>query len=173
MKSITIYLCCLVSASFAFAGQEADNAKTQAQRCADAQIAKDYATVVSYTHPTLLKAAGGKEALRKGLESAMKQVEEQGIKFEKTIIRSASEPKRIGKALVSLLAQEVTLRIRDGKITQESTLLGYSYDEGKNWVFADTGEMDEATFQKYFPELKGVISLPKKKDPVIVNDKKA
>jgi hypothetical protein len=173
MKSITRYLCCLASACFAFAGPEADNAKIQAQRCADAQIAKDYATVVSYTHPTLVKAAGGKEALRKALESAMKQVEEQGIKFEKTIIRSATEPKRIDKALVSLLTQEVTLRLPDGKMTQESVLLGYSYDEGKNWTFADTGEMDEATFQRLFPELKGVISLPKKKDPAILNDKKA
>jgi hypothetical protein len=33
------------------------------------------------------------------------------------------------------------------------------------------GEMDEASFKKYFPDLKGVISLPKKKDPVTVKDK--
>jgi hypothetical protein len=172
MKLFTICLCCLLSASLAWAGPEAENAKAQAQRCADAQIAKDYATVISFTHPVLLKVAGGKNALRKGLESALKEVEGAGIKFEKTIIRSATEPKRIGKALVSLVVQEVTLRMPDGKLTQESTLLGYSYDEGKNWVFADTVEMDEATFQKYFPELKGAISLPKKTDAVMVKDKK-
>jgi hypothetical protein len=173
MKIITTYSCLLVSTLLAVAGPEAEAAKTQAQKCADAQIAKDYATVISYTHPALLKAAGGKEALQKALETAMKEVEKEGIKFEKTIVRSATEPKRVGKALVSQVTQEVTLRLPDSKMTQESVLLGYSYDEGKTWTFADTGEMDEAAFQKYFPELKGVISLPKKKDPVIVNDKKA
>ena len=96
----------------------------------------------------------------------MKQVEKQGIK----IVRSATEPKRTGKALVSKLTQEVTLRLPDGKMTQESVLIGYSYDEETTWTFADTGEMDEATF---LPELKSVLSLPKKKDPVIVNDAKA
>jgi hypothetical protein len=171
MKAASLFLSALLLTNAAAAGPEAEAAKKQAQRCADAQIAKDYATVVSFTHPALVKASGGKEALRKALEAAMKQVAEQKITFEKTVIRSAAEPKKVEKALVSTLVQEVTLRTGAGKLTQESTLLGYSFDGGKNWVFADTGEMDEAAFNKFFPDLKGIISLPEKKDPVLVQDK--
>jgi hypothetical protein len=171
MKQILTIILCHLVANVAFAGPLADTAKKQAQQCADAQIAKDYTKVISFTHPAIIKAGGGKEALQTAMESAMKGVAEQGIIFEKTVIHSATEPKKVGKDLVSQLVQEVTLRIPDGKVKQESVLLGYSYDAGKNWVFADTGEMDEATFKKFFPELKGIIDLPKKKEPVMVNKK--
>ena len=171
MKAGVPLFIAFLTATASLASPESDTAKKQAQRCADAQIAKDYGTVIGFTHPALVKAAGGKEALRKALEAAMKQVAEQKITFEKTVIQSAAEPKKVGKAMVSTLVQEVTLRTNAGKLTQESTLLGYSFDEGRNWVFADTGEMDEAAFSKFFPELKGIISLPEKKDPVLVQDK--
>ena len=156
----------------AIAGPEADAAKKQAQKCADAMIAKDYDTVVAFTHTNLLRSPGGKEAVRKAIESGMKEVAEQGITFEKTTIGSPSEPKKVGKALVSLVPQEVILRTKDGRLKNESTLVAYSYDQGKNWTFADTDQMDEATFFKYFPDLKGIISLPPKKEPVPLPDKK-
>jgi hypothetical protein len=166
--ALHILVSVLVAGAAAIAGPEADNAKKQAQRCADATIKKDYDTLISLTHSNIIKAAGGKEAMRKALEAGMKLVAEQGIVFEKTEIKSAAEPKKVGKALVSLVGQEVTLRTPDGKQRHESTLVAYSYDDGKNWVFADTAEMDEAAFYKYFPELKGVIALPPKKESVAV-----
>lgn len=165
-----IILLCFLFAAVAHASQEADNAKKQAQQCADAQVAKDYATVASFTHPALVKAAGGKKALISAIQSSMKQVVENGIAFEKTVVGTVDEPRKVGKSLVSLVTQEVTLRTPDGKLKQESTLVAYSNDEGKKWVFADTAEMDEATFYRFFPELKGVISLPEKKEPVVLAD---
>jgi len=171
MKATIQFGCCVILAASALAGEQADTAKKQAQQSADAQIKKDYATVVSFTHPVVIKAAGGKEALIKALEAAMKQVAEQGVSIEKTIIRGAEEPKKVGTALVSLVTQEVTVRMPDGKMVQESILLGYSYDGGKKWVFADTADMDEALYHRLFPELKGVIKLPAKKEPVTTKDK--
>ena len=155
----------------AIAGPESDAAKKQAQQCADASVAKDYDKVIAFTHPALIKLAGGKEALRKALEAALKQVAELGVSIEKTAIRGATEPKKVGSALVSLVTQEATVRTGDGKLTQESTLIAYSYDNGKNWVFADTAEMDQRMYEKLFPELKGVIALPEKKEPVSAKDK--
>ena len=154
-----------------FAGELADGAKKQAQESADASVKKDYPKVISFTHPALIKAAGGKEALTKALETAMKQVAAQGVSIEKVVARSAEEPKKVGNALVSLVTQEATVRMPDGKMTQESVLLGYSYDNGKNWVFADTADLDEVTYHRLFPELKGVIKLPAKKEPVMTKDK--
>jgi hypothetical protein len=171
MKTLIVLAAAALVTCNTFAGPLADSAKADAQKCADAQITKDYAKVVSFTHPALVKAAGGKEALLKALEAAMKEVAKQGIAFEKTVIPSATEPKKVGNALVSQVTQQVTLRVPDGRLTQESTLLGFSYDEGKNWVFADTVEMDEAAYDKLFPELKGVIPLPKKKEPVLEKKK--
>ena len=129
-------------------------------------IKKDFDTVLAFTHTNLLNSGGGKEAVRKAIENGMKEVAKQGISFEKTTIGSPSEPKKVGKALVSLVPQEVILRTREGRIKNESTLVAYSYDQGRNWMFADTDQMDEATFFKYFPDLKGIISLPPKKEPV-------
>lgn len=166
LMPLLILVHCLASAS-----PESDAAKKQAQQCADASVAKDYEKVIGFTHPALIKIAGGKEALRKALEAAMKQLAELGISIEKTGIKSATDPKKVGNALVSLVTQEATVRTKDGKVTQESILIAYSYDKGKNWVFADTAEMDQATYEKLFPELKGVIALPEKKDPVTAKDK--
>jgi hypothetical protein len=171
MKPIIKFGCCLLFAGSVLAGEHADAAKKQAQQCADAQVKKDYAKVVSFTHPALVKAAGGKEALTKALEAAMKEVAKQGVSIEKTVIRGAEEPKKVGTALVSLVTQEVTIKIPDARMTQESILLGYSYDSGKNWVFADTADLDEARYHQLFPELKGVIKLPPKKEPVTTKDK--
>jgi hypothetical protein len=50
-------------------------------------------------------------------------------------------------------------------------LVSLAYDAGKNWVFADTADLDEAMYHRLFPELKGMIKLPAKKDPVITKDK--
>jgi len=172
MKTAVQILGAVLMAGVALAAPDADMVKKQAQQCADAMVAKNYDAIVNFTHPNLLKAAGGKEAVRKALEASMKEVTTQGIAFEKTTIGSASEPKKVGKALVSLVGQEVVLRTPQGRQKHESTLVAYSYDDGKNWVFADTDQMDEATFFKYFPELKGVIALPPKKEPVKLPEKK-
>lgn len=161
----------ILTTSLSFGSPETDAARKQAQQCCDATVKKDYDKVIAFTHPNLIKMAGGKEAIRKALEAGMKEVAEAGVSIETAVVRSAAEPKKVGKALVSLISQEVILRTSDGKLSQESTLIGYSYDQGKNWVFADTGGIDEATFQKLFPDLKGVISLPSKKDPVPIKDK--
>ena len=149
----------------ALASPETDAAKKQAQQCADASVAKDYDKVIAFTHPALIKVAGGKEALRKALEAAIKQLAELGVSIEKTSIRSATEPKKVGSALVSLVTQEATVRTADVQLTQESVLIAYSYDNGKNWVFADTTGMDKVMYEKLFPELKNVIALPEKKEP--------
>ena len=141
----------------AVAGPETDAAKKQAQQCADASVAKDYDKVIEFTHPALVKLAGGKEALRKALEAAMKQAAELGVSIENTSIRGATEPKTVGKALVCLVTQDATVRTGNGKLTQESTLIAYSYDKGKNWVFADTAEMNQnnrdAVTQKLLSDL--------------------
>lgn len=156
----------------AIASPETDAAKKQAQQCADASVAKDYDKVIGFTHPALIKVAGGKEALRKALEAAMKQAAELGVSIEKTSIGGVTAPKNVGNALVSLVTQEATVRTGEGKLMQESILIAYSYDKGKNWVFADTAEMDQNMYEKLFPELKGVIPLPEKKEPVSVKEKK-
>ena len=172
MKRIALSILSLITiCSLSFAGPESDAAKKQAQQCADASLAKDYDKVIGFTHPNLIKFAGGKEALRKALEAAMKEAAAAGVTIEKTTIRSATEPKKVGKALVCLVTQEANVRTADSKLMQESTLIAYSYDQGKNWVFTDTADMDEAMYHKLFPDLKGVIPLPEKKELVTIKEK--
>src|SRR6266436_2315204 len=45
--------------------------KQEAQKCAKAVLASDYGSIVLYTHPRIVKAMGGKEAMIEILKNGM------------------------------------------------------------------------------------------------------
>lgn len=172
MKSLLLAF--LLGACAAAASQEAVvTIKQEAQKCARALLAADYDSVVAYTHPRIVKAMGGKEAMLATLKQGMAQMKAGGASFLDVTIGQPSSPKRIGPWMTSIIPQHLVLKVPDGKLHSDSSLLGISEDEGRHWVFIDLGQVKKEQLDEMFPELAGKVTPPEKKPPVFKKDEGA
>lgn len=147
--------------------------KQEAQKCSKALLAGDYDSFVAYTHPRIVKAMGGKDAMIATLKQGMSQMKAGGATFLDVTIGQPSNPKRIGPWMTSIIPQHLVLKVPDGKLYSDSTLLGISEDDGKHWVFLDLGQVKKDQLDETFPELAGKITPPEKKPPVFKKDEGA
>jgi hypothetical protein len=105
-------------------------------------------------------------ALKKG----MAQMRAEGAGFLDVTIGQPEAPKKIGAWMTSRVSQHLVMKVRGGKLYQDSTLLGISEDEGKSWSFVDLGPISKEQFRQVFPELDGKITIPEKKEPEFKKD---
>ena len=144
--------------------------KQEAQRCADALIAGDYDAVAGYTHPRILSRMGGKEAMLQVMKRGTDDMRVNGITILGAKMGNPQEPKTVGTWTVSLLPQQIVMKVPGGKLQQDSHLLGVTEDEGRTWFFIDVGSITKAQFEEVFPELRGKVALPERKKPVFSKD---
>lgn len=168
MRSVIALVFSLFLPVLTFGASLVENVQKQAQECTTASLKRDWDKVISFTHPALIKMSGGKRALEQTLVKTYQEFDKQGIVFEKLEISTPGEPAKVGKNLYAHVPQTAILRINGKRIKSESVMLGFSSDGGKKWTFTDTAEMSEALYQQLFPELPGLIPLPPKKDPVVL-----
>ncbi|MCD6049824.1 MAG: hypothetical protein K0Q55_1227 [Verrucomicrobia bacterium] len=168
MKPVLALVISLLLPILTFGASVVENAQKQAQECVTASMKRDWPTVVSYTHPTLVKMSGGKRALEQTLVKTYQELDKQGVVFEKVEVSMPGEPVKVGKNLIVHVPQTAILRINGKRIQSESVLIGLSSNDGKKWTFTDTVEMSEALYQQIFPDLQGLIPLPAKKDPIVL-----
>jgi hypothetical protein len=148
--------------------------KEEAQKCAKALLAGDCDSVVAYTHPRIVKAMGGKEAMITALKQGMSQMQADGTRFLEATVGQPGNPKRIGAWMTSMIPQHLVLKVSGGKLYKDSSLLGISEDDGKHWVFVDLGgNVTKDQLGELFPELDNKIAIPEKKPPVFKKDEGA
>jgi hypothetical protein len=154
----------------AFAQGDTSKIKQEAQRCANALLTSDYERVVAYTHKRVIAGVGGRETMIAKLKAGTEQMRAQGISFTRVEIGEPQKPRKIGEWFCALVPQKIVMKVPDGRLEQESHLLGISEDEGKSWVFLDVGPISKEQLSQVFPEFNGKIELPEKQKPVFKKD---
>ncbi len=163
----------IAAAPMMVSGQElVTTIKQEAQKCANAALTNDFEGIVAYTHPRIVTQIGGKEAMIGILKSGTDQMHANGIKLVEVTIGTPEAPKTVGSWITSTVSQHIVMKVPDGKLYRDSFLLGISEDSGKHWVFVDLGPITQEQLEQVFPELKGKIAVPEKKEPVFKKDEK-
>jgi hypothetical protein len=172
MKKLLLSLLVAVFPVFAVAEEMSAVVKREAQACTKALLASDYDGIVRYTHPRIIAGMGGKEEMIALIKRGVAEMKTEGLAIEKATVTGAGEPKPVGDWLISLVSQELVMRVPKGRLQQDAVLLGISENLGKSWVFVDLGPQTKSTFATLFPELDGKFPFPERKEPVFKADSK-
>lgn len=140
--------------------------EAQANRMAQSLIKKDYKTFAEYTHPKVVEMMGGKEKMADIMDKNMSEMEAGGTHFAKITIGTPSKTITVGKELQCTVPQSVEMKVPNGKLTTESTLIGVSTDNGEHWTFMDTSGKDMKAVKETFPTISPELVIPEQKKPV-------
>jgi hypothetical protein len=176
MKTIYILATVLLCAYSGVAQNTATNkaaVKAAAKQMSTALVNKDYKTFVKTTYPLVVaKTEGGTAKLAKDLEQQIADMAKDGT----TILAAwPGEPSVIidtAGEYQCTIPQKMTMRIPQGKITTETTLIALSPDKGKTWYFMDSADRSISKMRSMFPNISSRLVIPTSPEPVFVQEKK-
>ena len=140
--------------------------RKEAIKLANAIIAQDWNTVVSYSYPAVVQRIGGKENMIKILQNGSNQMSSQGISYEKIEIEKPLEKKNIKKTIYAMVPQKITMNISGGYLYQKSYLIGISKNESQHWYFLDTAQLNDENLKSILPDLAGKMKIPQREQPI-------
>ncbi len=146
--------------------------KKLAQEIADATISGDYAKVIDYTHPAVLKEAPGRKEAIERIEASFKQMKDAGFSVTKYEVGDPGGFHTQGENTFVVVPTSMEMKSPAGKILDTSYLLGISSDRGKSWKFLDgSGLQNDESRDKVLPKMPATLKLPEKGKPQIIKDK--
>jgi hypothetical protein len=165
----TNYLLLVLLAFSSFtASAQSQALKEQVSQMGNALIRKDYKTFVSFSYPSIVKQMGGSEKMAATIAGQMKGMEDNG---QQIVSFSYGEPTpmvKAGKELQSTIQQQMTVKVKQGKIAAKSTLIAISQDNGQHWYFVDAGERDLATIRQSLPNISKSLRILRPEAPQLV-----
>jgi hypothetical protein len=151
-------------------GQAAEypNLKKQAQVVVDTFLAGDYKKFVTFVYPSVVRLAGGPEAMIEMISRGMRETDAKGFKLLTYAIGEPAPAVRIGQGLYAIVPTKMRMQSPHGVVVSESFMIGISGDSGENWTFvAGSGVTDEAQLRLVLPEAVGKLTLPEQKQPTL------
>lgn len=138
-----------------------DNLYKQANEMTTAVSKGDYATLMKYTHPKIIKRMGGDGKAIVTLKQTMTGLKQQGFQFDKITIGKVVQTIKSQKDIQCIVPQILDLKFGGKTIHSNSYLFCISYDGGKKWYFLDTGTTQEVQLRQMFPEINPKLIIPK------------
>ncbi|CAN5547938.1 hypothetical protein BH09BAC4_BH09BAC4_23940 [soil metagenome] len=111
-----------------------------------------------------MQLMGGKDKMMSALKTQMASAEKQGIEWKDIKFSEPSELYTVGKELQCTIVQSLEMKIPTGRLVANATLIGFSENGGKNWVFVDPSQgLDK--LKTVLPNISKKIQLPAKQEP--------
>ena len=144
--------------------------KSQAEVMAQAQVDRDYATVVQYTYPGVISVVGGESKLIGILnESTSTRYKLIAVSFG-----GVSNIVMAGSELQATIPQTIVTRVDDGnlhgRLVSQSGLIAFSSDKGKDWTFIDASGKSLDMIKAIAPNVSSQLSIPGTSRPVFYRD---
>jgi hypothetical protein len=139
--------------------------KEQAETMKTFLLKKDYKSFASFTYPKVIQMMGGEAKMVEILENSAKNTEAQGIALLDVTLGEPSNVVKQGNELQCTIPQTVKMKVPEGKLTQNSTLIGISMNNGNRWYFIDVSGKELAEMQRALPNLSSELIIPEKKNP--------
>ena len=127
---------------------------TNANQMAAGLINGDVRSVATYTHPTIVRLMGGADKM----EAAMKK-SGAGVKMVDVTFGKPSAVIMSGRELQCVVPQRITVQLPQGSLKSNSSLVAFSFDNGRSWVFADTSPGIEK-MRKAIPTISPKLVIP-------------
>lgn len=138
-----------------------DNMYKQANEMAAATIKGDYATLIKYTHPAVVKMMGGQQKAVATLEQTTAKMKDTGFKFKKAAIGKATQTIASKANIQCIVPQILDIEMMQQTIHATSYLLAISYDQGKKWYFVEAKNPE--SLRKIIPEMDKKLVVPQAK----------
>lgn len=146
--------------------------KEEATKMGKALLDKDYQKFVATTYPKAFETTeGGKETLLHELEEQIRAMEAQGSYILKLWPENASDIVDTARELQCTIPQYMELKVPEGKVKTETTLVVLSPDRGKKWYFIDAAGKNIGELRELFPNLSSKLVIPASPEPVFTPDK--
>jgi len=175
MLRFSVTFLAFASASlFVAAGDPPSSAavKKLAEVLGEATIKGDFTKVIDHTFEPLVKELGGRDAAIKKVETAMRQLRDQGIAIKDYKIGTPGEFLTEGANTFVVVPTTMEMTFPAGRAISKTYLLGISSDAGKTWTFADgAGLSNKASRDRLLPKLPAKLKLPEIQQPEIIQDK--
>ncbi|EDP96828.1 hypothetical protein U8527_00785 [Kordia algicida OT-1] len=163
MKKIT-FLLFIFCATHVFS-QNMETLKKEAMRDAqaacNATLKEDFKTLLTFTHPNILKAAGGAEIMEEYLKSTFNQMKADGFAYEVAETKAVSDVVKEQNEYRCYVENYNVMRMKDKRITSTSYMLGMYDEKAKKWTFVEAKEMKSSgSIIAYFPDFKTSLEIP-------------
>ena len=170
-KSVALILFFLLGNSLGLMAQDLNSTiQIQARKMVDALVNGNFNYMVSKTHPDIVSVIGGKEKMLGVLQKQMDVFLKQEVSFESIEIGQPSEIFQATDELHCLIPQKIVMKISGGTITTNGYLLGISQDQGQNWYFLDTAQLNNENVERMIPNYNQKLRIPDKVQPEFVKD---
>ncbi|WP_276132551.1 hypothetical protein [Polluticoccus soli] len=172
----TLLTLAIITLGYSFSFAQTTDPKTTVKKAAKdmgtALVKKDYRSFIKTTYPSAVAATeGGEEKLIKDLQTQIAQMEKEGT----TVIALwPGEPSKFvdtAGELQCTIPQKMTMKIPEGKLTTETTLIALSPDKGKTWYFMDTADRSIRKMREMFPNISSKLIIPKSAEPKLEPNK--
>lgn len=167
MKHYLIF-CIIFCTSFAHAQNPyAVVIRQQATELAEALPKGQYGKVPLYTHPKIVGLMGGADKMVARMKEQTTTMKQQGIRFINASIGQPGPLVTVGRELQCVVPQTVVLQMPQQRIAQRSSLIAFSEDGGKRWVFIDTQPGMEKV-RLVLPTISSKLVIPARQEPQVV-----
>lgn len=134
--------------------------KEQAEIMGQSLLKKDFNSFCKYTYPKIIEMVGGKQKMVELMERGAKEMLSEGTDFQNVTFGKPSKIITMDNELQCTLPQTIEMKVPNGKLVTNSTLIAISNDNGKNWYFVDASGKDIKTMKNTLPNLSGELVIP-------------
>jgi len=132
-----------------------------AKAATEATLKEDFKTLLTYTHPNILDAAGGAEVMEEYLKTTFAEMKANGFSYEKVETKSVSDVVKEQGEYRCYVENYNQMRMNDKRIISTSYMLGFYNEATKKWTFVEAKEMkDTGSVIAYFPDFKTSLEIP-------------
>jgi ketosteroid isomerase-like protein len=163
MKKIIVLL--LIACTTQMFSQDVKALKASALRDAKAAckatLDEDFKTLLTFTHPNIINAAGGVEIMEEFLESTFNQMKASGFKYEIAEAKSVSDIVKEQNEYRCYVENYNVMSMNDKRIISTSYMVGFYNETTKKWTFVEAKELKSSgTIATYFPDFKTSMEIP-------------
>jgi hypothetical protein len=148
--------------------QSYPNAKIQANQLNDAVLAGDYSKAADLTYPKLIQLIGGRAKYLAVLKSGMNETQSERFRIISTVSDDPTEIIEVGSEVYAILPTTMKIKVVEGILVGQSSLIGVSNDRGEHWTFVDAGRgFSHEQMKTLFPDVADRLKIPEQKRPVL------
>lgn len=144
--------------------------RDQASKVSEALMKNDCETLIKHTHPKVVEMVGGKEKMISVIRQGTEAMAQQGVSIEKVTFGEPSMTVEAGDEIHCLIPQVIYMKIPQGRIRTEASLLAVSRDRGKNWFFVDTANLNMENIGQVFENYNPALVIPDRKPPELMSE---
>ncbi len=144
------------------------NAKAQANQLNDAVLSGDYDKAADLTYPRLIQLIGGRAKYLAMLKGGMDETQSDSFRIISTVSDDPTDIIEVGSDIYAILPTTMKIKVAEGVLVGQSTLIGVSNDRGEHWTFINAGKgFNHERLKILFLAVADRLKVPEQKRPVL------